>query len=57
MEQQRLPENDPRYIAWRLFQALCAQYPDRYIALIQPRELANGRLSAPKFTASKGKVI
>jgi hypothetical protein len=27
--------NDPRYIARRVFKALCAHYPDRYIALIE----------------------
>jgi hypothetical protein len=28
-------------IAERIFAALCAQYPDKYIALIQPRDIAN----------------
>jgi hypothetical protein len=27
--------NDPRYIARRVFKALCGHYPDRYIALIE----------------------
>jgi hypothetical protein len=33
---------DRSAIALRLFVALCAQYPDKYIALIQPRDNANG---------------
>jgi hypothetical protein len=35
MDQPPLDENDPRYIARRIFKALCARYPDRYIALIE----------------------
>jgi hypothetical protein len=30
---------DRRVVARRLFDALCAQYPDKYIALIQPRDV------------------
>jgi hypothetical protein len=33
---------DRSAIASRLFLALCAQYPDKYIALIQPRDNTNG---------------
>ena len=33
---------DRSAIALRLFVALCAQYPDKYIALIQPRDNTNG---------------
>ena len=32
---------DRSAIALRLFVALCAQYPDKYIALIQPRDNTN----------------
>jgi hypothetical protein len=51
MEQPPLDQNDPRYIARRLFQELCALYPDRYIALIEqppllPPELANAKAPA-----------
>jgi hypothetical protein len=28
---------DQRVVARRLFDAMCAQFPDKYIALIQPR--------------------
>ena len=31
--------NDPGYIARRVFKALCAHYPDRYIALIEQSPL------------------
>ena len=33
---------DRRVVARRLFGALCAQYPDKYIALIQPRDVEDG---------------
>jgi hypothetical protein len=28
-----------RVVARRVFDALCAQYPDKYVALIQPRDV------------------
>ena len=34
-DQRPSDHNDPRYIARRVFKALCAHYPDRYIALIE----------------------
>jgi hypothetical protein len=37
---------DRRIVAKRLFDALCATYSDKYIALIQPRE-ADAPLGAP----------
>jgi hypothetical protein len=45
MERPPPDQNDARYIARRLFNELCALYPDRYIALIEqppllPHELA-----------------
>jgi len=39
MEQEQVGEGD-RAIAHRLFNALCELYPDRYITLIDPREVA-----------------
>jgi hypothetical protein len=39
-ERARLPEKDRREIAKRIFDALCAQYPEKYVALIQPRDPA-----------------
>jgi hypothetical protein len=33
----RLPENDRREIAKRIFDALCAKFPEKYVALVQPR--------------------
>ena len=32
----RLPENDRREIAKRIFDALCAKFPEKYVALVQP---------------------
>jgi hypothetical protein len=48
---QPLTLDDQRAIARRLFEALCAKYPERYIALIQPRDTAADGLSAPDITA------
>ena len=39
MRQRAEIENRP-VVARRLFDALCAQHPDKYIYLIQPRDLA-----------------
>ena len=36
-----------RVIALRLFDALCAQYPDKYIYLIQPCDLAEDPVDQP----------
>jgi hypothetical protein len=38
---------DRRVVARRLFDALCAQYPDKYIALIQPRDVEEGPPDLP----------
>ena len=48
---QPLTLDDQRAIARRLFEALCAKYPERYIALIQPRDTAADGLSAPDLSA------
>ena len=42
---------DRSAIALRLFIALCAQYPDKHIALIQPRD--NERSADPRSLAAK----
>jgi hypothetical protein len=41
---------DRSVVARRLFDALCAQYPDKYIALIQPRDIMD---VSPDLTAGK----
>ena len=41
---------DRSVVARRLFDALCAQYPDKYIALIQPRDVVDG---SPDLMAGK----
>ena len=43
---------DRSAIALRLFIALCAQYPDKHIALIQPRDNTNGA-QIPRGLAAK----
>jgi hypothetical protein len=48
---QSLTLDDQRAIARRLFEALCAKYPERYIALIQPRDTAEDGLPTPDLTA------
>jgi hypothetical protein len=53
MERPPPDQDDPRYIAKRLFEALSAQYPDKYIALIQPREVADELLPAAKLATGK----
>ena len=37
---------DQRVVARRLFDAMCAQFPDKYIGLIQPRASEISRLKA-----------
>ena len=44
---------DQRVVARRLFDAMCAQFPDKYIALIQPREVADELLPAAKLATGK----
>jgi hypothetical protein len=41
-------QNDPRYIARRVFKALCAHYPDRYIALFDQPPLLSTELTTAK---------
>jgi hypothetical protein len=33
----------PDVIARRVFEALCERFPDKYVALIQPRSMAHDR--------------
>jgi hypothetical protein len=42
----RLPENDRREIAKRIFDALCAEFPEKYVALVQPRRDPNPPIEA-----------
>ena len=41
MTQRAADYEGRRSIARHLFEALCAQHPDKYIALIKPRDIAN----------------
>jgi len=52
-----LADDDRRAIARRLFEALCAQFPDKYIALIQPRDVANEPLPPPELAAASVAII
>jgi hypothetical protein len=53
MEQQP-SKDDRRDIARRLFQALCARFPDRYIILIESRDLAKGGPFQPTLDSEDG---
>ena len=44
---------DRRVVATRIFDALCDQYPEKYITLIQPRDVADALLPAPDVTAAE----
>jgi hypothetical protein len=44
-------EEDGRVVARRIFNALCALYPDRYLMLVQPREAVSDPPPAPALTA------
>jgi hypothetical protein len=46
MEQQP-PKDERREIARRLFKALCTKFPDRYVILIESRDVANRRPFQP----------
>ncbi len=39
----RPTEDERRLLARRIFAALCEQYPDRYIAIIEQPKLATGK--------------
>ena len=51
MEQHTAEEDERRAVARRLFQALCALYPDRYILLVQPHDAWSAPPPASAFTA------
>ena len=40
-------------VARRLFDALCSKYPDKYIALVLPRDGPDSLLPAPNLVAVK----
>jgi hypothetical protein len=42
-----------RAIARRLFDALCAQYPEKYVALIQPTDAAGKERTLPLIEPSE----
>jgi hypothetical protein len=48
---------DHAALASRLFQALCARYPDHYIALIQPNDPPNIRPELPTTTTVEAQTI
>jgi hypothetical protein len=56
MEPNKMTEvaeiDDRRAVARRLFDALCARFPDKYVALIQPPDVTDDRLPAPNLIAA-----
>ncbi len=56
MTQLAAPIEDRRVVAKRLFDALCEQYPGKYIALMQPSDVADAPPRAPDVSAAKGAV-
>jgi hypothetical protein len=44
-------EEDRRVVARRIFKALCALYPDRYLMLVESREVVSDRPPAGALTA------
>ena len=47
---------DRRVVARRLYEALCAQFPDKYIALIQPHTQAEHGMSGDRIEPSAGRA-
>ena len=43
LSEDRAKIEERRVIARQVFDALCAQHPDKYIALIQPRDVLDDR--------------
>jgi hypothetical protein len=48
---------DHAALALRLFQALCALYPDRYIAMVLPNDPPNIRPELPTITTVEAQTI
>ena len=46
---------DRRVVARRLFEAMCAQFPEKYISLIQPRGVADEADDATAATSSRSR--
>ena len=53
VEQQHLAQEERHDVAHRLFKALCGLYPDRYIALIEPRIVASDQPRARALPAGE----
>ena len=53
MTQLAALSGDRRVIAKRIYDALCAHYPDKYVALIQPSEVADAAPPAPDPAADQ----
>jgi hypothetical protein len=49
---EQLTRDDPSYIARRLFKELCARFPDRYVALIEPPPLPPALAAAEPLAAA-----
>jgi hypothetical protein len=44
---------DRRVVAKRIFDALCAHYPEKFIRFIQPRDVADALLPATDVTVAE----
>jgi hypothetical protein len=44
----------PHVVARRVFDALCERFPDKYIALIQPRSVTDDRLLSDRAEPGAG---
>ena len=46
----------PNVIARRVFDALCERFPDKYIALVQPRSVADDRPLSDRIALSPAAI-
>jgi hypothetical protein len=53
MSQLAARSGDRRVVAKRIYDALCARYPDKCIALIQPSEIRDATPPAPDPAADQ----
>lgn len=56
MTQLAARSGDRRVIAKRIYDTLCAHYPDKYVALIQPSDVAEVAPPAPDPAADQAAV-
>ena len=57
MSQEPAEIDGLRTVARHIFEALCAQYPDKYIALVQPRDVSSGDNGAINSTTPPAPAV